>query len=84
MRNLILSLVIFGTITAVPVCAAPVVHPAQAAAAALDLNTTFDQSSVQTVQYSYRDRQYRRRQEIRRREEYRRRHALRRAYRRPY
>jgi hypothetical protein len=84
MRKLLLSLVVFGTVAAVPVCAAPVIRPAQSAVAALDLNTTLNQSTVQTVQYGYRGREYRRRQEIRRREEYRRRQALRRAYRRPY
>ena len=78
MRKLLLSLVIFGTIAAVPVCAAPAVQPMATAVAELDL------SAVQPAQYYSNRREIRRREEFRRRQEQRRRRAARRAYRRGY
>ncbi len=80
MRKLLFSLALLGT-TALPVCAAPVMQPGLAAAAASS------QATVQTVQYDRREylrrQEFRRRQEIRR-ERFRRRQAIRRGYVRPY
>lgn len=82
MRKLLLSLAMLGAIAIVPVRAAPVMQPALAAI------TNFDQAAVQTVQYGYDRREYRRRLEFRRREqlrreEFRRHHAARHGYYRP-
>lgn len=78
MRKLLLSFAVLGIAAAAPVHAAPAMHPALAAVA------TLDQASVQTVQYGYERREFRRRQEMRRRAEIRRRRAARRGYYRPY
>ena len=80
MRKLFLSLTLLG-LAALPTRAAPVMHPALAAAA------VSEQAGVQTVQYDRREylrrQEFRRRQEIRR-EQFRRRQAVRRGYVRPY
>ncbi len=82
MRKLFLSLTLLG-MAALPVCAAPVMQRALAAAA------VSEPAAVQTVQYGYDRREHLRRQEFRRRQEirreqFRRRHAVRRGYVRPY
>lgn len=74
MRKLLLSFAVLGIAAAAPVYAAPVLQPVLGATA------TLDQAAVQTVQYRYDRREYRRRQEIRRREEIRRRRAARHGY----
>lgn len=82
MRKLLLSLTVLGAIAVLPAHAAPVVQPALAAI------TSLDQAVVQTVQYRYGNREYRRRLEFRRREQLRRerlrRQAARHGYYRPY
>jgi len=70
MRKLLLFLVVFGTIAAVPADAAPVMQTTPAGIASLDLNTAVDQSSVQTVQYGYNRREYYRRREFRHTQRY--------------
>ncbi len=83
MRKLLLAFAVLGIAAAAPVQAAPVVQPALTAITALD------QASVQTVQYGYDRREYRRRLEFRRREQlrrerFRRRQAAQHGYSRPY
>ncbi len=79
MRILLLSLTMLGAIAVVPARAAPTFQPALAAI------TVVDQAAVvQTVQYGYGSREYRRRLEFRRREQLRRERLRRQAARHGY
>jgi len=77
MRKFIVSLAMLGAAYAMPASAAPALQPATAAIAS-------SQAAVQTVQYGYDRREYRRRQEFRRREAIRRERHRRRAVRHGY